>query len=42
MFEKSGIKLVSAGSNLVDELWDAEKPPIPTDKVWMVEEENTG
>lgn len=42
MFEKSGIKLVSAGSNLVDELWDAEKPPMPTEKVWMLAEEYTG
>jgi hypothetical protein len=37
LFEKSGIKLVSAGSNLVDELWE-EKPAMPQEKVWILEE----
>lgn len=42
LFEKSGIKLVGAGSNLVDELWDSEKPAMPNEKVWILAEEYTG
>lgn len=32
--EKAGIKLVPAGSNLVDEVWGADKPPMSNEKVW--------
>ena len=42
LFEKSGIKLVGAGCNLVDELWDSEKPKMPNEKVWILNEEYTG
>ena len=42
LFEKSGIKLVSAGSNLVDELWADEKPQMPNEKVWILANEYTG
>lgn len=30
------------GKNLVDQVWAAEKPPMPTEKVWILEEKYTG
>ena len=41
-FEKEGIKLVPAGQNLVDLVWDNERPSMPCEKVWFLEEKYTG
>jgi Xaa-Pro aminopeptidase len=39
--EKEGITLVP-GKNLVDQVWGEDKPPMPTEKVWILEEKYTG
>ena len=31
-----------AGSNLVDEVWAADKPPMPQEKVWHLTDQNSG
>ena len=41
-FKKSEIELVCAGSNLVDEVWAAEKPKAPQEKVWHLEDKYSG
>ena len=40
-FEKAGMQLVAAGS-LVDEVWGDERPPMPQEKVWRLDEKYTG
>ncbi len=40
-FEKAGIKMVPAGS-LVDEVWGTERPPMPQEKVWVLDDKYTG
>jgi len=42
MFEKSGITLVPVAGNLVDKVWADEKPPMPEEKVWILDEQYTG
>jgi Xaa-Pro aminopeptidase len=47
-FEKVGKMLADvevellAGSNLVDEVWGADRPGIPSEKVWHLEDKYTG
>ena len=40
-FEKAGITMVPAGA-LVDEVWGADKPPMPQEKVWVLDDKYTG
>ena len=40
-FEKAGIKLVPAGA-LVDEVWGADQPSMPQEKVWVLDDKYTG
>ena len=41
-FLKAGIKLVPTTTNLVDEVWAAEKPSLPKEKVWILDDKYTG
>lgn len=38
LLEKAGIALVPIGVNLVDLIWGAEKPSMPVEKLWRLEE----
>ena len=41
-FKKHDIKLVAAGSNLVDEVWAEDKPGMPHEKVYVLDDKYTG
>lgn len=41
-FEKAGIKLVPTSTNLIDDVWAAEKPSLPKEKVWILDDKYTG
>ena len=41
-FKKHDIQLVAAGSNLVDEVWGADKPGMPHEKVYVLDDKYTG
>ena len=41
-FKDNGINLVGISENLVDEVWADEKPAMPEEKVWVLEDQFTG
>lgn len=41
-FEKAGIKLLPAGSNIVDEVWAENKPAMPSCPAYVLDDKYTG